>query len=126
VWAAARARHRGREWWRLVAKFPVFALLPAGVFFYTHQWIAYGGTLGQYYQEGLGPYLATFATYWVTLTIYLVLYAGLWRGLAEAGCLAGAWLMPGGAKTMRRTAERVCRVAYFAGVPVLVALRYLG
>lgn len=126
VWAAASARHRRRDWWRFVAKFPLFALLPAGLFFYTHQWIAYGGTLGQYYQEGLGPYLVTFATYWVTLAIYLVLYAGLWRGLAEGVCLAGAWLAPGGAGSMRRMAERVCRLAYFGGVPVLVVLRYLG
>ena len=126
VWAAARAAHHRRDWRRLILKFPVFGLVPAGIFFNTHQWIAYGGTLGQYYQEGLGPYLATFAVYWVTLTIYLALYAGLWRGLAEAVCLAGAWLAPRSAEAVRRTAERVCRVAYFAGVPVVVALRYLG
>jgi hypothetical protein len=126
--AYARARAAGwrRSWRRLLGKFPGFALLPGTAFFITHQWIAYGGPLGQYRLEGLGPYLSTFATYWTTMTIYLALFAGLWRGAAEAVCLGLAWVLPARVELVRSIAEWGCRVAYFGGVPVLVTMRYLA
>jgi len=125
AYARARAMLMRRRWYHLVAKFPLFALGPAAVFFSTHQWIAYGGPLGQYYLEGLGPYLQNFAVYWMTVAIYLACYASMWRGLAEACCLALTWATPHHAARTRRLAEAGCRVAYFAGVPALVASRYL-
>lgn len=125
-YATARAAGWRRSAPRLLGKLPVFALGPGAVFFVTHQWIAYGGPLGQYYLEGPGPWVATFAVYWATMTIYLALWAGLWRGAAEAASLAFAWLAPGRAGTVRAAAEWVCRAVYFVGVPVLVALRYLA
>src|SRR6185369_14533103 len=48
--------------------------------FYTHQHIAYGGTFGQYYLEGPGAWLTTFAEYWSNTVILLVSYASCWRG----------------------------------------------
>ena len=121
-----RARHWRPTWPRLAGKFPLFALLPTTVLFVTHQWIAYGGPRGQYLLQGLTPYVATFATYWLTVTIYLVLYAGLWRGVAEAGAFALTHLAPERAALVRRGAEAVCRLVYFVGVPLLLALRYRG
>lgn len=126
AYAHARATLIRRRWYHLAAKFPLFALAPAAVLFTTHQWIAYGGPLGQYHLEGLGPYLQTFSIYWITATIYLACYASVWRGLAEAGCLALTWATPQQASHVRRIAEAGCRLAYFAGVPAFVASRYLA
>jgi hypothetical protein len=126
AYAHARATLMRRRWYHLTAKFPLFALAPTAVLFTTHQWIAYGGPLGQYYLEGLGPYLRTFAVYWAALSIYLACYASVWRGLAEAGCLAFTWATPQRAAHVRRVAEAGCRLAYFAGVPAFLASRYLA
>lgn len=122
TWSAARHR---RRWYHLLAKFPVFGLVPTAVLFNAHQHIAHGGLLGEYYLLGLASYLRTFAIYWGTLSIYLVLYAGVWRGLAEAVALIDARVAPARAAATRRIVERVCGIAYFAGVPVLLLLRFL-
>jgi hypothetical protein len=124
VWAHARAAVR-RRWYHCVAKFGLFGLLPAAVLFNTHQHIAYGGALGQYYLEGLGPYLATFGTYWITLAIYLVLYASIWRGLGEGIALFAARVAPSRAARVRRAVEITCRVLYYGGAPLLLVARYL-
>src|SRR5439155_794374 len=87
VYAHARARGAPRRWHHLLGRFPGFALLPTAVLFNAHQHIAYGGLLGEYYLLGLGSYVRTFAVHWLTLTIYLVLYASVWRGLAEGVAL---------------------------------------
>jgi hypothetical protein len=99
-------------------------LLPTLILFNAHQFIAYGGTFGQYYLEGIGPYLTSFAEHWVTLVIYLVLYAAVWRGIAEALAMAAAFVGPPQAIATRRIVEIVCRIAYYGGVPLLVALRF--
>lgn len=125
-YATARAAGWRRSAGRLLAKFPAFALPLGTVFFITHQWITYGGSLGQYHLEGPGPYAATLAVYWTTMTIYLALWAGLWRGLVEMLCLAFAWVAPARTVVVRTVGEWLCRVVYFVGVPVMVALRYLA
>lgn len=123
VWAEARPV---RGWTHALLKFPGFGTLPACVLFYTHQHIAFGGTFGQYYLESPAAYFRTFAEYWATTLVLLVSYASLWRGPAElavwtAGALRAAWGPPA-----RRVAEGVCALAYYGGVPVLLALRYLA
>jgi apolipoprotein N-acyltransferase len=122
----ARVKHAaGRLGWRrLVAKFPLFGALVAGVLFNAHQHIAYGGTFGQYYLEGALPYAKAFATYWVTVTIYLVLYASVWRWPAEIVAWLAARRGDSVASPVRRAVELVCRLAYYAGVPLLLALRF--
>jgi len=121
VWAATRP---ARRWVAPILKFGAFGTLPAGVLFYTHQHIAYGGPLGQYYLEGPAAYLATFGAYWATIVILLVSYAGLWRAAGElvvwmAGALRAEW-----ATGARRAVEIGCGLAYYLGVPLLLALRY--
>ena len=83
VYAHAKQEHARGLGRHPLFKFPGFALLPAGVLFNAHQHIAYGGSLGQCQLEGLAPYLQTFAVYWATVCVYLVLYASVWRALAE-------------------------------------------
>jgi len=124
VYARARAAHGPWRWPHLVARFPLFALGPTALLFNVHQHIAYGGPLGQYYLLGLGPYVQTFALYWATVTIYQVLYATVWRGLAEPICLLAAAVAPSRAARVRGAAELTIRVLYYGGVPALLALRF--
>lgn len=113
------------RWYHYVWKFVVFALAPTAVLFNAHQYIAYGGTLGEYYLLGLAAYLRTFFVYWATVAIHLVLYAGVWRAVAEPAALLAARIVPARAAQARRIAERCCQVLYYAGVPALLAVRFL-
>ena len=124
VYAHARAEQGPWRWTHLLARFPLFALLPTAPLFNVHQHIAYGGLFGQYYLLGLRPYLETFALYWGTVTVYLVLYASLWRGPAELVCLVAAAVAPSTASRVRRGAEWFVRIVYYGGVPVLLAWRF--
>jgi hypothetical protein len=126
VYAHAAAAAPRWRWYHYGWKYALFALAPTAVFFNAHQHIAYGGPLGEYHLLGLTAYLRTFAVYWVTLAIHLVLFASLWRGAAEAASLGAAWAAPSRAARVRRGAERCCQVFYYAGVPALVALRFLA
>jgi hypothetical protein len=126
VFARARAAAEGGRWRRPAWKFGLFSLLPTAVMFNAHQHIAYGGSLGQWYLEGPGPYLATFGFYWVTIVLYLLLYAGLWRALAEGAAWLAALAAPSRAARVRRAVETGALAAYYAGVPALVAARFLA
>jgi hypothetical protein len=124
-YARERAVRRQRGVTRLLVKFVAFGALPAAIFFNAHQYIAYGGTLGQYYLQGPGPYFETAVIYWGLTAIFLVLYASVWRGLAELAALTAAWIAPARAGSVRRAAERTCAMLYYGGVPLLVAYRFL-
>jgi hypothetical protein len=125
VYAHAKQIAGQWRWYHVLTKFVVFALLPTAVWFYAHQHIAYGGLLGQYYLEGLGPYLTTFIVSWSLTAIYLLLYASLWRAAAEGVALLAAWIVARHALRARRGVELTCRLAYYAGVPLLVLLPFL-
>jgi len=94
----ARAKTRRSRWYHPLLKFVGFAFLVTLPLFRVHQYIAYGGTFGEYYLMGLQAYLITFGIYW------------------------GA---PSRAARVRRAVEIVYRVLYYGGVPVLVTLRFL-
>ena len=121
VYAASRPV---RRWWAPFVKFGMLGVLPAGILFYTHQHIAYGGTFGQYHLEGPRAYWTTFVEYWGTTAVLLVSWASFWRAGAEVIAWLVAALAPRRAPGARRLAEAACAVAYYGGVPVLLALRY--
>jgi apolipoprotein N-acyltransferase len=123
LWAATRRR---RRWWRALLAFPVFGTVPACILFYTHQHIAYGGTFGQYYLEGPLPYFSTLWEYWATTIILLVSYASVWRAAGECIVWAAALAGRDAAVVARRAVEIACGLAYYGGVPALLALRYLA
>jgi apolipoprotein N-acyltransferase len=123
VYARARGARR-RSWRRALLEFPIFALVPTIPLFRVHQIIAYGGALGEYYQYSLGAYLAGFAIYWATLTIYLMLYAAALRVPVELLTVAAAALAPTYASAGRRLLDRLAAVLYYVGVPAAVALRF--
>jgi len=125
AYAAARRRHPRGLFSRPLFKFPGFALLPTAVLFNAHQHIAYGGSLGQYYLEGLAAWLQTLGFYWAMVCVYLVLYASVWRTLAEAVALLAARAGSARAARARRIVELACGALYYAGVPALVLARFL-
>jgi hypothetical protein len=122
VYAAARGAPP--RWWYWLARYVAFPLLPAAVLFRAHQYIAYGGPLGQYYLLGLEPYLRSAAIHWGTTAAYLLLYASAWRGPAEVVAFATACAAPRAARPVRRAVEIVCGLAFWLGVPVVLALRF--
>ena len=126
VYAAARAGAGRHFWQRPVVKFVLFALLPGGVGFYAHQHIAYGGLLGEYYMMGLSAYLRTAAVYWLNSAVLLLLYGSAWRALVEAAAFAAAHLAPRRAGAVRWVTEGGAAALYYASVPALLALRFLG
>jgi len=126
AYARARAGALPWRWYHCAGKFVAFPLLPVAVLFNAHQHIAYGGTLGEYYLLGLGAYVETFAVYWAVVVLYLVLYAGTWRCGAELVALAATWAAPSQAARVRRIVEVTCGLLYYAGVPALLAARFLS
>lgn len=114
-----------RPWYHPLLKFAVFALVPTLPLFRLHQWIAYGGTFGEYYLYGLAPYLLGFGVYWATLAVFLVLYAAGLRALGEPIVLIAAHLAPGRTATVRRAVEVGHGVLYYGGVPLILLWRLL-
>jgi hypothetical protein len=126
VYAAARAAAPRRFWQRPLFQLVLFALLPGGVGFYAHQHIAFGGLLGEYYLMGAGAWLRTAAVYWLHSTLLLLVYAGALRAGIEAACFAAAHSGRAQAAAVRRLTEGGAAALYYASVPALLALRFLG
>jgi hypothetical protein len=126
-WVAyARARHARRwRWYQPLLKFGLFPLLPGSIMFRTHQYIAYGGPFGEYQLLGLKSFLKTWASYWLTFATHMLLWAVLWRALAELAAISAAWAAPPRAGAVRRIAEITCRIAYYVGFPALFIARLL-
>jgi apolipoprotein N-acyltransferase len=113
----ARSQPRARRWWsHPLAKFIALALVPTIPLFRLHQWIAYGGTFGEYYTYGLRAYALGFLLFWSTFTIYLVVYAAVLRLLAELTMRAVAAYFPARAVATRRLVERACGALYLGGL----------
>ena len=125
LYGHAKRRHPRGLLGRPLFKFPGFSLLPTAVLVNAHQHIAYGGSLGQYYLEGLVPWLQTLGFYWAMVCVYLVLYASALRTLAEAVALLAARADAARAARVRRTVELACGLLYYVGVPAFVLARFL-
>lgn len=107
-------------------RFGLFGLVPTAVLFRAQQVIGFGGLLGQYHLEGFGPWATTLAVTWVSTVAGLVLSASALRALAEAAAFALAWLAPRRVPAARRTVEWAVALAYYAGIPAFLALRFFA
>jgi hypothetical protein len=123
--AQARDELLLRRWYHLAFKYLLFSLLPTGIVFRLHQYITYGGPFGEYQFYGLERYLKSFSGYWISGIAYLLLYAAIWRALAELLAFGATWLSPRRARGVRRFTEIALRVVYYAGIPALLAVRLL-
>jgi apolipoprotein N-acyltransferase len=122
----ARSRHAARSRWdHPWFKYVVFSLVPTLPLWRLHQYIAYGGTFGEYYLHGLKAYVTGFALHWLLFAIYLLIYASVLRAGTEAVSLAAARIAPSREARVRRAAEILHRVLYFGGAPAFLILRLI-
>ncbi len=125
-WAHVRARVSRRWFDHPLLKFVVFPLVPTLPAFRLHQYIAYGGTFGEYHTFGLQAYLTAFGLWWASWAIGLALFAAGLRVLIELGSLLALWLRPAQAVDTRRWLEHAGRLLFFVGVPAWLAFRLLS
>jgi hypothetical protein len=130
--AHARARahwRRGRrirpDWLRAALRYAVWSLIPTCAFVYTHQWIAFGGTWGEWQLYGFRSWAITFARFWLACLVLAAIYGGTSRALASLACWLATRVAPSHAARARRVAEWGDALVYYAGIPALTALRYL-
>lgn len=126
VHAAVRRAYAPRRLGGALVKFGLFPLVPAAILFRAHQHITWGGTLGQARLVGWSAWLSSLATEIASVAIALLLYASVLRSVVEVACFAGASVAPPRAAAVRRLAETAALLAYYAGVPALLAVVFLA
>lgn len=126
AWAGARLAHPPGRLENPILKFVVYSLVPAVPVFRLYQFITFGGTLGEYYTFGLKAYLLAFGLWWASYAMGLVILAAAIRAAVEAAALLGALLAPSIAPGMRMFLETAQRLAFYMGMPALLAMRLLG
>ena len=104
-------------------KFVFYSLVPTIPIHRLHQYIAYGGTFGEYYTFGLIPYLVGFCLWWAKHAIWMVLIAAGLRAVVEVLTLTVTLVAPPLASGTRLLLEVLQRVAYYIGIPLLIYLR---
>lgn len=125
-WLEARAWAYRRWLDHPLIKFVAFPLLPALPAFRLHQYIAFGGSFGEYHSYGLGPYLGALLIWWASWAIGLCLFAGAVRLVIEAAAAVGLLMYPGAHGAWRSTLEWLGRCVFYLGVPLWLALRLLS
>lgn len=122
----ARSTTSARHWTDHPAfKLVLFALVPTLPVFRLHQWVAYGGTFGEYYMYGLRAYLLAFAIYWVWSIVQLVLFAAILRTALEPIVIVTAWTAPARTPAARRVVEAAHRLLFYGGVVAFLGRLYL-
>jgi hypothetical protein len=112
-------------WLRAAFRYGAWSLIPTCAFVYTHQWIAFGGTWGEWQLYGARSWLITFARFWLACVVLAAIYGGACRALASLAGWLATRVAPSQAARARRVAEWGDALLYYAGVPALTALRYL-
>ncbi len=126
AYASLRAATR-RPWLdHPLLKFALFPLLPALPAFRLHQYIAFGGSFGEYYSYGLGAYLLGFLIWWTAWSIGLMLLAALLRIVIEGITLALLAARPSLAPAVRPALETSARLVFYLGVPVWLIVRIVA
>ncbi len=101
-----------------LAKHILLPLALALVAFRLHQYIAYGGTLGEFYTFGLKAYLTTFALWWAAWIIGVTLCAAALRAAIEVASLVVVVVQPTHATAARLALERIGLAALYIGLPM--------
>ena len=106
-------------------KFVLFPLIPALPAFRLHQYIAYGGTFGEYHTFGLQAYLTAFGIWWASWAIGLLLFAAALRVVIEAGTMLAVALRRGHEVEIRTWLEFLGRLLFYVGVPAAFLIRFV-
>jgi apolipoprotein N-acyltransferase len=123
--ASARAAVTHRWLDHPLVKFLLFPLIPALPAFRLHQYIAFGGTFGEYHTYGLGAWLIGLLIWWAAWSIGLMLFAAALRVASEACTLLVQRLRPAYLTDTRRLLEALGRLLFYLGVPLWLLLRIL-
>lgn len=126
IYAAARRAAPLAALRHPLVRFGAFGLIPTGVLFRAHQIIAFGGFFGQQRMEGAAAWTATLVEFWVSTLLGLALYAATFRLGGELLAWTTTWLAPARARVIRSVVEWGVAIAYYAGVPALLAIRFLA
>ena len=124
--AAARASARRPRLDHALVKFALFPLLSALPAFRLHQYIAFGGTFGEWQTFGAQAWIIALGIWWVAWSIGLMLYAAALRISGETAMRAVAALRPGQATGARGAVESLLRWSFYLGAPAWLALRLLA
>lgn len=124
--AAARAAARRPRLDHALVKFALFPLLLALPAFRLHQYIAFGGTFGEWQTFGAQAWLTALLIWWAAWSIGLMLYAAALRVAGESAVLAWLALHPADAPAARRAVESLLRWACYLGAPVWLGWRLLA
>jgi apolipoprotein N-acyltransferase len=100
--------------WVKFLLFPLLVALPA---FHLHQNIAYGGGFGELYTFGAKAYGLTFALWWASWSMGVVLCAAALRAAVEAGTLLVLAVRPARAAELRAVLERIALALLYLGLP---------
>lgn len=111
-----------RAWVKFLL-FPVLLALPA---FHLHQNIAYGGGFGEFYTFGIKAYGITFAIWWATWSIGVILSAAALRTLIEMGTVMTLLVAPLQTASIRAHLERIGLAALYLGLPGWLAFNALS
>lgn len=120
----ALARPLRSPWWAAL-KFGAFPLLPALVVFRAFQVINYGGLMGESQLYGFNRWAMNLAGHWVVTVAVVAAWAALLRVAAEATSFIGALAGARAAAVTRRGAEIASALAYYAGIPAVLAVMFL-
>jgi apolipoprotein N-acyltransferase len=107
-------------------KFALYPLVPALPAFRLHQYIAFGGTFGEWQTFGFGAWASALGVWWVAWAIGLMLYAAVLRGLLEATTLIAFAHAPDRAESLRRVLAQLLRIAYYIAPPAWLGWRLLS
>ena len=124
--AAARTGARRPRLDHALVKFALFPLLLALPAFRLHQYIAFGGTFGEWQTFGAQAWIIALGIWWVAWSIGLMLYAAALRISGETAMRAVAALRPGQATGARGAVESLLRWSFYLGAPAWLALRLLA
>lgn len=123
-----RSREGIRKAWLAHAgiKFGLLPLALALPAFRLHQYIAYGGTFGEFYTFGLKAYLTTLSLWWAAWSIGVVLCAAALRAAIEIGTVAAVLTVPQHALTARQGLERTGLALLYVGLPAWLIWKAFG
>lgn len=105
-------------------KFGLYSLVPTIPAFRLYQYISFGGAFGEWQTFGLQSYLVGFGLWWISFALSLVFIAAGIRAFVEIVSLATAFAAPTIAPAVRRTLELLQRLAFYAGIPIWLLLRF--
>lgn len=126
IYASARRNAAFAALRHPLLKFGIFGMVPAGILFRAHQIIAFGGLFGQQRMEGTAAWATTLGEFWLSTLLGLVLYAATLRLGGELFAWIATQLVRARARAIRSVVEWALAIAYYAGVPALLAIRFLA